>query len=116
MKTGLPEALDRHEPENVAIAVEKLGLSHVVITSVDRDDLADGGASIFASDPRHPRAKPEDDDRDSDARFSEEAGALEVVVAAKPDVFNHNLELCRRTISPCGPARAISTRCACCNK
>ncbi len=62
VKTGLPSALDPAEPENVAQAVKKLGLKHVVITSVDRDDLADGGGGAFRErDPRHPRRQPRHD-------------------------------------------------------
>src|SRR5881227_467141 len=57
VKTGLPGALDPHEPEHVAVAVEKLGLSHVVITSVDRDDLADGGAAHFVQTIRAIRSR-----------------------------------------------------------
>jgi lipoic acid synthetase len=93
VKTGLPDALDPHEPENVAIAVEKLGLEHVVITSVDRDDLADGGAAHFAAvigaiRARAPRTTIEILTPD----FLRKPGAIETVVAARPDVFNHNLE------------------------
>ena len=70
VKTGLPGALDPAEPEHVADATAKLGLAHVVVTSVDRDDLDDGGAAHFAADdPRHPRALPDDHDRGADARF-----------------------------------------------
>jgi lipoic acid synthetase len=93
VRTGLPDALDRNEPENVAIAVEKLGLEHVVITSVDRDDLNDGGAQHFvetieAIRQRSPKTTIEILTPD----FLRKPGALETVVAAKPDVFNHNLE------------------------
>ncbi|MCP8882232.1 lipoyl synthase [Devosia sp. XJ19-1] len=93
VRTGLPTALDPNEPENVAIGVEKLGLEHVVITSVDRDDLADGGAQHFADvilaiRARNPRTTIEILTPD----FLRKDGALEIVVAAKPDVFNHNLE------------------------
>ncbi|MCF6321881.1 MAG: lipoyl synthase, partial [Rhizobiaceae bacterium] len=88
-----PDALDENEPKNVAIAVEKLGLNHVVITSVDRDDLDDGGASHFvetiaAIRHRSPNTTIEILTPD----FLRKDGALEKVVAAKPDVFNHNLE------------------------
>ena len=70
VKTGLPGPLDPAEPERVAEATAKLGLAHVVVTSVDRDDLDDGGAGHFAAvDPRHPRALPGDDDRGAHARF-----------------------------------------------
>jgi lipoyl synthase len=93
VKTGLPDALDQSEPDKVADAVAKLGLEHVVITSVDRDDLADGGAEHFARvigaiRARSPRTTIEILTPD----FLRKPGALEVVVKAKPDVFNHNLE------------------------
>ncbi|MAM93434.1 lipoyl synthase [Parvibaculum sp.] len=93
VKTGLPAPLDADEPENVANAVAKLGLRHVVITSVDRDDLADGGAQHFvevieAIRRRSPGTTIEILTPD----FLRKEGALEKVVAARPDVFNHNLE------------------------
>ncbi|MEQ8283056.1 MAG: lipoyl synthase [Parvibaculum sp.] len=93
VKTGLPAPLDADEPENVANAVAKLGLRHVVITSVDRDDLADGGARHFvevieAIRRRSPGTTVEILTPD----FLRKDGALEMVVAARPDVFNHNLE------------------------
>ncbi len=91
--TGKPNPLDADEPENVAIAVEKLGLSHVVVTSVDRDDLDDGGAEHFAKTIRAIRARsPKTTIEVLTPDFLRKDGALEVVVAAKPDVFNHNLE------------------------
>jgi lipoic acid synthetase len=91
--TGRPLALDREEPLNVAKAVKKMGLSHVVVTSVDRDDLDDGGAEhfeqvIFAIREVSPETTIEVLTPD----FLRKPGALERVVAAKPDVFNHNLE------------------------
>ena len=91
--TGIPLALDPHEPENVAKAVLKMGLSHVVITSVDRDDLPDGGARQFA-EVIHAirRASPATTVEILTPDFLRKDGALEIVVAAKPDVFNHNLE------------------------
>jgi lipoic acid synthetase len=93
VKTGLPEALDRNEPDHVAQAVAKLGLSHVVITSVDRDDLADGGADHFAQTiSAIRRACPSTTIEILTPDFLRKDGALEHVVAAKPDVFNHNLE------------------------
>ena len=93
VKTGLPAPLDPSEPENVALAVEKLGLLHVVITSVDRDDLKDGGAEHFAEVIRAIRARsPSTTIEVLTPDFLRKEGALEVVVAAKPDVFNHNLE------------------------
>src|SRR3546814_770289 len=91
--TGKPAALDPFEPTNVATAVAKLGLKHVVITSVDRDDLADGGAEHFAQVIRATReAAPGTTIEGLTPDFLRKDGALEVVVAARPDVFNHNLE------------------------
>ncbi|WAJ30904.1 lipoyl synthase [Antarcticirhabdus aurantiaca] len=91
--TGLPNALDEDEPASVGRAVAKMGLSHVVITSVDRDDLADGGAEHFARTIRAIRAAaPNTTIEILTPDFLRKPGALEVVVAAKPDVFNHNLE------------------------
>jgi lipoic acid synthetase len=93
VKTGLPAALDPSEPENVANAVAQLGLEHVVITSVDRDDLADGGARHFAEVITAIRsATPATTIEVLTPDFLRKEGALEVVVAARPDVFNHNLE------------------------
>jgi lipoic acid synthetase len=93
VKTGLPEALAHDEPDKVADAVAKLGLQHVVITSVDRDDLADGGAEHFARVIRAIRARsPKTTIEILTPDFLRKPGALEVVVSAKPDVFNHNLE------------------------
>ena len=93
VKTGVPEALDRSEPASVAEAVAKLGLTHVVITSVDRDDLEDGGARHFAEVIEAIRAKsPKTTIEVLTPDFLRKPGALEIVVAAKPDVFNHNLE------------------------
>src|SRR4051794_1063974 len=93
VKTGLPGALDPNEPVQVGEATAKLGLAHVVVTSVDRDDLADGGADHFAQTIAAIRRRcaattievltPD---------FLRKDGAVETVVAAKPDVFNHNLE------------------------
>ncbi len=93
VRTGLPGPLDQEEPEKVADAVGRLGLSHVVITSVDRDDLADGGAGHFARTIAAIRvASPKTTIEILTPDFLRKDGALEVVVAAKPDVFNHNLE------------------------
>ncbi|MEP0944550.1 MAG: lipoyl synthase [Rhizobiaceae bacterium] len=93
VRTGKPDALDSREPENVGKAVAKLDLNHVVITSVDRDDLDDGGAqhiadTIYAIRAASPRTTIEVLTPD----FLRKDGALEVVVKAKPDVFNHNVE------------------------
>jgi lipoic acid synthetase len=91
--TGRPNALDPAEPESVAKAVAKMGLTHVVITSVDRDDLDDGGAAHFAAVIRAIRAEtPSTTIEILTPDFLRKDGALEIVVAAKPDVFNHNLE------------------------
>jgi lipoic acid synthetase len=93
VRTGLPEALDAGEPDKVADAVAKLGLSHVVVTSVDRDDLADGGADHFARTIAAIRAaSPKTTIEILTPDFLRKEGALEHVVAARPDVFNHNLE------------------------
>jgi len=93
VRTGLPDALDPDEPENVARAVEQLKLNHVVITSVDRDDLADGGAAHFAATITRTRARtPTTTIEVLTPDFLRKEGALDLVVAAKPDVFNHNLE------------------------
>ncbi|PTX01915.1 lipoyl synthase [Pararhodobacter aggregans] len=92
--TGKPQALDAFEPGRVAHAVATLGLKHVVITSVDRDDVADGGAEHFAQTIRAVRHRaPETTIEILTPDFLRcDASALEVVVAARPDVFNHNLE------------------------
>lgn len=93
VKTGLPNALDDDEPQKVAEATARLGLTHVVITSVDRDDLADGGAAHFARVIAAIRAAaPGTTIEILTPDFLRKDGALEVVVAARPDVFNHNLE------------------------
>ncbi|MBB2190934.1 lipoyl synthase [Gluconacetobacter azotocaptans] len=91
--TGMPNPLDDDEPGRVGDAVAKLGLRHVVITSVDRDDLTDGGAHHFARVISAIRAAaPETTIEILTPDFLRKPGALEVVVAARPDVFNHNLE------------------------
>jgi lipoyl synthase len=93
VKTGLPHALDPTEPAHIAEAVQKLGLAHAVVTSVDRDDLDDGGAGHFAKVIAAIRAaSPNTTIEVLTPDFLRKQGALEMVVAAKPDVFNHNLE------------------------
>jgi lipoic acid synthetase len=93
VKTGLPGALDPNEPEHVALATAKLGLAHIVITSVDRDDLTDGGAGHFAAVIAAIRARcPSTTIEVLTPDFLRKDGAVETVVAAKPDIFNHNLE------------------------
>jgi lipoic acid synthetase len=104
VRTGQPGALDADEPNRVADAVAKLGLRHVVITSVDRDDLADGGAAHFAAVIRALRgAAPDTTIEVLTPDFLRKPGGVEVVVEARPDVFNHNLETVPRlypTIRP----------------
>lgn len=91
--TGKPAALDPFEPFSVAAAVEKMGLSHSVITSVDRDDLADGGAAHIAAVITAIREKsPTTTVEVLTPDFKGKQGAIETVVEARPDVFNHNLE------------------------
>ncbi|MDJ1007142.1 MAG: lipoyl synthase [Paracoccaceae bacterium] len=92
--TGKPDALDVFEPGRVADAVKKLGLNHVVITSVDRDDVADGGAEHFAQTIRAVRRQAPGTTIEilTPDFLKSTPEALEIVVAAKPDVFNHNLE------------------------
>jgi lipoic acid synthetase len=93
VRTGMPRALDRAEPDNVAAAVRELKLEHVVITSVDRDDLADGGAAHFARVILAVRSSTPDATVEVlTPDFLRKDGALELVVGAHPDVFNHNLE------------------------
>jgi lipoic acid synthetase len=93
VKTGLPGPLDAGEPLRVADAVARLGLKHVVVTSVDRDDLPDGGAKHFAETIHAIHAaSPGTTVEVLTPDFLRKAGAIEVVMAARPDVFNHNLE------------------------
>ncbi len=105
VKTGMPRAVDLLEPENVAIAAAKLGLQHIVITSVDRDDLPDGGASQFVKAIEALRRTTPDTTIEiltPDFR-GKMRGAVEAIVAAGPDVYNHNLETVPRlypTIRP----------------
>lgn len=102
--TGKPGALDPFEPTNVGQAVAKLGLEHVVVTSVDRDDLDDGGARHFAETIQAIReAAPGTTIEVLTPDFLRKDGALEVVVAAKPDVFNHNLETVPRLYAEVRP-------------
>ncbi|ACI97572.1 lipoyl synthase [Rhodospirillum centenum] len=102
--TGRPDQLDPHEPEKVAEAVAHLKLEHIVVTSVDRDDLEDGGAGHFARTIRAIRAAaPGTTIEVLTPDFMKKKGAVETVVEARPDVFNHNLETAPRlypTIRP----------------
>ena len=104
VRTGQPDALDAGEPDRVADAVAALGLRHVVITSVDRDDLLDGGAAHFAAVIAAIRAaSPGTTVEILTPDFLRKPGALEVVVAAGPDVFNHNLETVPRLYATIRP-------------
>ncbi|WP_421786618.1 lipoyl synthase [Hyphobacterium sp.] len=93
VKTGLPDAVDHDEANRIADAVVKMGLEHVVITSVDRDDLDDGGAQHFVDVINAIRsASPATTIEILTPDFLRKSGAVEAVIDAKPDVFNHNLE------------------------
>ncbi|MGF1474441.1 MAG: lipoyl synthase [Geminicoccaceae bacterium] len=93
IKTGMPQAVDHDEPRHLAEVVTTLGLEHVVITSVDRDDLADGGAHQFVSSIEAIReASPTTTIEILTPDFLRKPGAIEAIVDAKPDVYNHNLE------------------------
>ncbi len=102
--TGRPDRLDPHEPDHVADACAALRLSHIVVTSVDRDDLDDGGARHFANVIRAIRRRaPATTIEVLTPDFKDKPGAVEIVVEARPDVFNHNLETVPRlypTIRP----------------
>ena len=104
VKTGKPGAVDLAEPENLAESVRAMGLRHVVITSVDRDDLADGGAFQFIASIERVRAiSPGTTVEILTPDFRDKAGAIDAVAKARPDVFNHNLETVPRlypTIRP----------------
>jgi lipoyl synthase len=104
VRTGQPDPLDASEPARVADAVARLGLRHVVVTSVDRDDLDDGGAAHFAAVIAAVRAAAPDTTIEIlTPDFLRKPGALEIIAASPPDVFNHNLETVPRlypTIRP----------------
>lgn len=105
IKTGRPDILDPHEPERVADTVGDMGLHHVVITSVDRDDLKDGGAEHFAQTIRAIRKKaPQTTIEVLTPDFLRKEGAIECVVDARPDVYNHNLETVPRLYREVRPA------------
>lgn len=108
--TGKPDALDAMEPSRVAIAVQKMGLRHVVITSVDRDDLKDGGADHFVkviSEIR--RLSPGTTIEILTPDFKDKEGAAEMIAAARPDVFNHNLETVPRLYTTIRPGSRYFT-------
>ena len=102
--TGKPGAVDNMEPENLATSVAQVGMKHIVITSVDRDDLADGGADQFVKCINLIReTSPETTIEILVPDFRKKSGALEAVVMAQPDVFNHNLETVPRLYSSIRP-------------
>jgi lipoic acid synthetase len=104
VKTGVPAPLDADEPAKVASAVRAMGLAHVVITSVDRDDLDDGGAAHFAAVVRRVRAEnPGTTIEILTPDFLRKDGAAEIVIDSRPDVFNHNLETVPRLYPPVRP-------------
>lgn len=104
VKTGRPDQLDPHEPERVAEGVARLGLSHVVITSVDRDDLDDGGSGHFAQVINQIRFhSPGTTIEVLTPDFLRKEGAIETVAKAFPDVYNHNLETVPRLYSSVRP-------------
>jgi len=97
IKSGNPNTIDSLEPKRLAIAISQLNLKHVVITSVDRDDLIDGGASQFVSSIKEIRKISSGTTIEVlTPDFQRKIGALEKVINAKPDVFNHNLETVSR--------------------
>jgi lipoyl synthase len=102
--TGRPDRLDPHEPEHVAQAVARLGLAHIVVTSVDRDDLDDGGAGQFVRTIRAIRAEaPATTIEVLTPDFLKKDGAIEAVVEARPDIYNHNLETVPRLYAEVRP-------------
>lgn len=102
--TGRPDLLDPHEPERVGQAIAEMGLHHVVVTSVDRDDLEDGGATHFAQTIQAIRhASPLTTIEVLTPDFLRKPGAIEIVVEAHPDVFNHNLETVPRLYADVRP-------------
>jgi lipoic acid synthetase len=102
--TGRPDLLDPHEPENVGKAVAELGLAHVVVTSVDRDDLEDGGAEHFAATIRAIRAaSPNTTIEILTPDFLRKEKYIARVVEARPDVYNHNLETVPRLYTSVRP-------------
>ena len=102
--TGRPDLLDPHEPERVGEAIGKLGLAHIVVTSVDRDDLDDGGAGHFARTIAAIRAAaPATTIEVLVPDFLRKDGAIETVIAARPDVLNHNLETVPRLYAEVRP-------------
>jgi lipoic acid synthetase len=109
VKTGLPQFLDEEEPARVAEAVGAMGLRHAVITSVNRDELPDGGASIFAATIRAVRGRsPETSIEVLIPDFKGSREALEIVLAAKPEILNHNVETVPRLYKKARPGANYS--------
>jgi len=105
VETGRPQLVDPHEPERLAAAVKELGLRHVVVTSVDRDDLPDGGAGHFARCIESIRAaSPGTTVEVLTPDFLRKDGAVDAVMAARPDVYNHNIESVPRLYRTVRPA------------
>ena len=110
VETGRPQAVDPEEPRRVAEAVQALGLRHAVITSVNRDELADGGAAVFADTIRLTRERnPGCTIEVLIPDFEGNASALEAVCRERPDILNHNIETVPRLFPVATPAREIST-------
>jgi lipoyl synthase len=110
VKTGRPAAVDRDEPAHVGEAVKKLGLRHVVLTSVDRDDLDDGGAAHWVEVIQSVRAAaPETTIEVLTPDFRKKLGCVDLVAAAKPDVYNHNLETVPRLYRKIRPSARYFT-------
>ncbi len=102
--TGRPDLLDPHEPERVGKSIAELGLHHIVVTSVDRDDLPDGGANHFAETIQAIRQyAPHTTIEVLTPDFLRKKGAIEIVVKARPDVYNHNLETVPRLYADVRP-------------
>ena len=116
--TGKPGALNPHEPANIAEAVGKLGLGHVVVTSVDRDDLDDGGAGHFAAgDHGACTSGARHDDRGADARLHAQGRARSRPWSPRGPTCSTTISRpCRGSIRRSGPARATSPRCVCCRR
>jgi lipoic acid synthetase len=97
VRAGQPEAIDWEEPGRLARAASALGLRHVVITSVARDDLADGGAAVFAACIRQVRARrPDAVVEVLTPDFNGDTASMDIILEAEPDIFNHNLETVER--------------------
>lgn len=104
ISTAKPEPLDKNEPKHIAEAVQELGLKYVVITSVTRDDLPDGGANHFAECIKEIRnLSPDIKIEILTPDFQRKDGALDIIIEAHPDVFNHNIETTRSVFKTARP-------------